>query len=623
LRSEQTEQDRLEAYSSLLRELKKLRQELINAENESSLVLQRITTYHQGSAANLIHYLALRRHDMRPLQIRLAAVGLSSMGRAESHVLSNLDAVITLLCYALRTSVLKILPDFIAGSVSGAAMLVENTNRLLGKPPENRWARIMVTLPTEAASNYGLVKEMLLGGMDCVRINCAHDDPSIWLSMIDNTRRACSETERECRILMDLAGPKLRTGQIKLRPEVIKLKPMRDDFGNLVKPARIWLYSESHAALCPASATVCLPIKGNWLQQLSTDEIAFKFKDARGETRLLALKEWMVEGVWAECDKTAYIKPGTRLYLFSLSTNELLPGILPGAVGRLPRSPEIIRLKCGDHLILMRKPLPGHAAQYDLRGRMLRPAAISCSLPEIFDCVRQGERVLFDDGLIGGIVQSISSDEILIEINQAKDSGEKLQADKGINLPDTQFDINGLTNRDIEHLEFIMHHADMVGLSFVRGASDIELLQNHLELLDAPGLGIVVKIETRQAFEHLPEILFAMLRWPVIGVMIARGDLAVECGYERLAELQEEILWLAEAAHIPVVWATQVLENMAKVGKPTRAEITDAAMSERAECVMLNKGEHIIQAIKILDNILRHMQEHQHKKSPLLRRLRW
>jgi pyruvate kinase len=173
LRSKQTEQGRLEAYSSLLRELKKLRQELINAENESSLILQRVATYHQGSAANLIHYLALRRHDMRPLQIRLAAVGLSSMGRSESHVLSNLDAVITLLCYALRTSVLKILPDFIAGSVSGAAMLVENTNRLLGKPSENRWARIMVTLPTEAASNYGIVKEMLLGGMDCVRINCA------------------------------------------------------------------------------------------------------------------------------------------------------------------------------------------------------------------------------------------------------------------------------------------------------------------------------------------------------------------------------------------------------------------------------------------------------------------
>lgn len=77
------------------------------------------------------------------------------------------------------------------------------------------------------------------------------------------------------------------------------------------------------------------------------------------------------------------------------------------------------------------------------------------------------------------------------------------------------------------------------------------------------------------------------------GIMIARGDLAVECGYERLAEVQEEILWIAEAAHTPVIWATQVLESLAKTGLPSRAEVTDAAMGERAECVTLNKGPHI------------------------------
>jgi pyruvate kinase len=104
--------------------------------------------------------------------------------------------------------------------------------------------------------------------------------------------------------------------------------------------------------------------------------------------------------------------------------------------------------------------------------------------------------------------------------------------------------------------------------------------------------------------------------------MIARGDLAVECGYERLAEVQEEILWLAEAAHLPVVWATQVLETLAKTGRPSRAEITDAAMGERAECVMLNKGPHVLDAICTLDDILGRMQAHQSKKRPLLRALR-
>jgi pyruvate kinase len=106
------------------------------------------------------------------------------------------------------------------------------------------------------------------------------------------------------------------------------------------------------------------------------------------------------------------------------------------------------------------------------------------------------------------------------------------------------------------------------------------------------------------------------------GVMIARGDLAVECGFERLAELQEEMLWVCEAAHMPVVWATQVLENLAKTGRPSRAEITDAAMGVRADCVMLNKGPHILEAMHMLDDILRRMQDHQSKKRSLLRALK-
>jgi pyruvate kinase len=83
------------------------------------------------------------------------------------------------------------------------------------------------------------------------------------------------------------------------------------------------------------------------------------------------------------------------------------------------------------------------------------------------------------------------------------------------------------------------------------------------------------------------------------------GDLAVECGFERLAEIQEEILWLCEASHVQVIWATQVLESASTDGFASRAEITDVAMSEGAECVMLNKGPHICEAVKVLDDIPR------------------
>ena len=132
----------------------------------------------------------------------------------------------------------------------------------------------------------------------------------------------------------------------------------------------------------------------------------------------------------------------------------------------------------------------------------------------------------------------------------------------------------------------------------------------------------MLKIETRKAFEELPSLLLAAMSSPSAGVMIARGDLAIECGYERLAEVQEEILWMAEASHTPVIWATQVLDNLAKTGIPSRAEITDAAMSARAECVMLNKGAYIVDAVRVLDDILTRMQTHQHKKTSMLRDLR-
>jgi pyruvate kinase len=204
----------------------------------------------------------------------------------------------------------------------------------------------------------------------------------------------------------------------------------------------------------------------------------------------------------------------------------------------------------------------------------------------------------------------------------ADPDGAKLRGGKGINLPDSRITSPALTEADIADLSFVARHADLVGLSFLRTHADVHDLQMQLRRLGAERLGIVLKIETATAFEHLPDLLLTAMRSDKIGVMIARGDLAVECGYERLAEVQEEILWFCEAAHVPVIWATQVLESLAKRGIPSRAEITDAAMGERADCVMLNKGPHLVDAVRVLDNILQRMEAHQSKKSPRLRQLR-
>ena len=205
-----------------------------------------------------------------------------------------------------------------------------------------------------------------------------------------------------------------------------------------------------------------------------------------------------------------------------------------------------------------------------------------------------------------------------MQIDHAADGGSRLRAGKGINVPDAQLPISALTDKDISDLSTVIELADIVEMSFVRDPSDVQQLLDELSRLGNDSLGIVLKIETRQAFEQLPQLLLALMQRPNVGVMIARGDLAVECGYERLAELQEEILWLCEAAHLPVIWATQVLEQLAKTGNPSRAEISDAAMSERAECAMLNKGPYINDAIKVLDNILRRMADHHYKKTALM-----
>ncbi|WP_394809579.1 pyruvate kinase [Nitrosomonas sp.] len=613
--------EKLHPYASLLNELEELRSELLALEYSSSTTLQHVHPSHLFSAVNLIHYLGLRRRDIRSLQERLAAVGLSSLGRMESHVFTNLNAIIALLSCALgKKSVDKIAPP---AEAVGAAQLESNTNQLFGRPPSHRRVRIMVTMPGEVADDYSLIKDMLIHGMDCARINCAHDTPEIWNRMIAHINLACRETGRPCRILMDLGGPKLRTGEIAPGPAVLKWKPQRDLYGNVIAPARIWLHPESDTSPSPAPADACLPIQGDWLAKFTSRDI-IEFTDARGSSRSVQLVGQIGTGFWGESSQTTYITPGIALNRLRVpvSGHPRRTGCA-GIVGTLSPVPELIRLHIEDNLNITSEPLPGTPAQFDAGGRLLHAASIACSLPEVFLNVQPGERILIDDGRIGGVIRSVCKNKLVVEITQAREGGEKLLANKGINLPDSRLELDGLTAQDIEHLEFVVKHADMVGFSFVRKPTDILLLQKHLKRLKAEKLGIVLKIETRAAFENLPELLLTLLRSSNVGVMIARGDLAVECGYERLAELQEEILWLAEAARLPVIWATQVLEGLSKSGKPSRAEITDAAMGVRAECVMLNKGSHIIEAIQSLDDILHRMQSHQNKKISLLRRLHW
>jgi len=575
------------------------------------------------SARNLLHYLALRRHDVRQLQEQLATLGLSSLGRTESHVMAGIDAVLRALYALVGRPRQSLAPAaYTVDFAQGKALLRSHTEALLGPRPAKRTVRIMVTMPSEAAADYELIRQLLAHGMDCMRINCAHDDTTAWAAMIAHLRRAQQELGKPCRILMDVAGPKLRTGPIDARTQVVKWRPRRDLCGRLTAPAQIWLTAAEHPGEPPVPADGVLHLPAAWLAGAHTGD-SITFTDARGKARRLELGRHLAHGHWATTTQTVYLRAGHQLSLTGVprAAPHTRTTVTAQAMTGGPETHFMV-LKPADTLLLTRAAVPGRPAEYDAHGTLLTPATIPCTLPEVFADVRPQDRIWFDDGKIGGVIDAVSADALRITITSANPNGDKLRADKGINLPDSTLRLPALTEKDIADLAFVVQHADLIGLSFVKRPDDVRALQAQLARLNAEHLGIVLKIETRAGFEHLPMLLLTAMHGQCVGVMIARGDLAVECGWERLAEVQEEILWVCEAAHVPVIWATQVLEGLAKKGVPSRAEITDAAMGERAECVMLNKGPHLITAVRVLDDILRRMEAHQSKKSARLRSLR-
>lgn len=445
--------------------------------------------------ANLGHYLALRRHDIRPLQRRLMALGLSSMGRLESRVLPTFDAVLgALSCLAGAQGSATPLPseaEFFAGETRLEAAGVA----LFGAPVAHRRTRIMVTLPSEAAESPDLILDLARAGMDVARINCAHDGPEAWRAMTAFVRTAAGIVGRDIKVLMDVAGPKIRTGEV------------------------------------------------------------------------------------ASSQKKARLQPGDRVRL-----------VASGA----PRIDSDV------------------------------PFSAAVSLPEMVTRLSVGDRLRYDDGKLEAVVESLGDGEAVILVRRTKAGGTKLKPEKGINLPDTALGLSPLTAKDETDLVTVIECADLIGYSFVSRPEDIDLLD---AVLASHGrndrqLGLIAKIEQPLALSNLPALIARARQRGPFGVMIARGDLAAEIGFERLAEMQEELLWICEAASVPCVWATQVLEDMVKEGIPTRGEMTDAAMAARAECVMLNKGPAVVEAVSLLDRLMGRMNDHIFKKTPTLRALK-
>ena len=555
---------------------------------------------HLADAVNLTHYLALRRCDVRSLQRRLGERGLSSLGRCEPHVLATVESVRA----ALGGGAAPVPVPPALSFEAGRAALDTNTDALFGPRPSGRVPRVMVTLPSEAAGDYELVRHLVASGMDVARINGAHDDPAAWEQMARNVRKASDEVARPCRISMDLPGPKMRTGPLVEGPRVLRLRPRRDLRGVAVAPARVSLVG---GPLPRGEAPPALPVDAAWLERRGPEDL-MELVDARGSRRHLRVVACGRGRATAEVWDTTYVETGAELGCAGDVTT----------VGAIPAVLQYHVLAPGDRLCLTVGLEPAAPWSHGQPGR----ARIGCTMPAVFEVARPGYHVVLDDGRLAGVVEAVRPGEIDLRIVTASERGSKLRAEKGINMPEADLPVDAVTDADVPLLRVAAAHADMVAMSFLRHESDVDTMREYLRSVAGEDLGLVLKIETGAAFGRLPEILLHAMRSPRVGVMIARGDLAVEAGYERLAELQEEILWLCEAAHLPVIWATEVLDHLARTGQPSRAEVTDAAMAQRAECVMLNKGPYVDTAIVVLDDILRRMSGHQRKKAALLRPLR-
>jgi pyruvate kinase len=511
-----------------------------------------------------------------------------------------------------------------------ARLRAENRRRLevaaydlLGPEPADRRTRVMVTLPSEAADDPALVRDLLDAGMDLARINAAHDGPDAWRSMAAHVRAASEASGRPCRILIDLPGPKLRIAGLPDRRSRLRIRRPAD--GAAPSPLLLDGSGRPGATTTQDGEAPRVSVDASWLARLVTGDVVH-LVDARGRERSLRVERRTSSGqVLVTVTRGIVIETGTVL-VHHAAAGPAGDGGSDGAttqVGPFEPAPGSVVVKTGDRLRLVAaSPATGElpaTPSPDVETEDL--PTIGCPLPEAVAALQPGHRVIIDDGHVVTRVETVDATGVILAVIATRRPTERLRTDEGLNLPDSTISLRAVNPDDLVALDVAVSVADLVGVSFAQDVGDVDRVVAYLEERGDRRLGLVVKIENRRGVEGLPDLIVAGATRRPFGVMIARGDLAVEIGYERLAEIQEQLLWVCEAAHVPAIWATQVLESMVKTGVPTRAELTDAAMGQRAECVMLNKGPFIVEGMETLIDVLRRMDDHQRKKTPLLRAL--
>ncbi len=572
------------------------------------------------SLLNLQHYLILRSKDRTKLQDKLFLMSLSSLGRSYAHVAGSIDTLYDQLRSSLGLEELTaeemaaVHHLTIADAIKFAS---SNSRHLFGGKVSSKLSEqstaIMVTLPSHAADNGGeLIHSLAQRNVNTFRINTAHDTPEVWKSMADVIATINQErnANNRIKIFVDLAGPKIRTGRIRRLdlPVVIGSNKHEKSVEIVCSKAlstRAEIVDERTQQKIPAR--IC--VTKEFFKKIKKGRLV-KVVDVNGKKAVIRISECSDGVAKGVIDKKVFVDASTKIS----RKNE------HGKIVNIETQVDPIRLFRGDELLITENDELGRSAQYDHEGKRLAPALIGCSFRGLAAHMKVGEKVFIDDGKIGLEVISHDEKSIRCKVIQAKAGGTLLKEEKGINFPDTHVKTAALTETDRTNLLSVIDFADNLSISFCQSAEDVSDLQNLLSEQGREEIGIIAKIETKQGVVNMPEILEALLRWEKSGIMIARGDLAIEVGFVNMAQIQEALLDICSAAHVPVIWATQVLESQMKNNLPSRAEVTDAAMAGRAECVMLNKGAFATDTIDVLIHILEEMHFIFKKNRQLLKK---
>lgn len=582
-------------------EIKALREELYQARERVNLKHPRYQ-----ALLNLEHYMLLRKRDRRELQEKLFLLSLSSLGRSYAHVAASIDTLYDQLSSSLDQEQIGIeeMQGFHHATISEAITLAsKNTAALFGTQMSEKMSKqstaVMVTLPSHATENNGsLIQELAAAGVRVFRINTAHDSLSVWQEMakIIQTINQSRKLDEAIKIFVDLAGPKIRTGSIRKLSLPVEIGNNKHESEVIILPDSGVTQSKRKDPFTYEVLPAEINVEKSFFKKLKVDKHVHVYDSNFKKVTITITKitDKYAEGV---IDKKVYLDETSTLKRKSHEAK----------VTNVKKQEEPIRLFKGDRLIVTEREVDAHGVVLDKKQNIVEHATISCSFKGISSLVRVGDPLFIDDGKIALRVIEIKEKDILCEVINAKVNGTLLKGEKGINLPDTHINTAALTEHDKSILDPLLEFVDMLGLSFCQSAQDVRDLQNELQARGKKEIAIITKIETKQAVKFMPEILRELLNCEKSGVMIARGDLAIEVGFANLASVQEKLLDICHAAHMPVIWATQVLESMMKSNLPSRAEVTDAAMSGRAECVMLNKGMFAVDTIDTLKQILHEM----------------